>query len=129
MTDQNEKKIIDEEKDEFDKILQYVVLHEFAKRLCENYDVTDEYREQLEQKMSDDIYTALREFREVNGYAEPIHYPRRQKILTNRLFRSIYEDFLPFPEVDTPYERFRALRYKKRKITLRVVRVERRPGK
>ena len=133
MGDHNENTIIYEEKDEFpaefDEMITHAVSYELAKRLCEDIEVTDEYRKQLVQDLANDFSSALREFRKTHGYTKPIRYPRREKMLINRMFRYKGEGFIPFPEVDTPYERFRACFLRKRKITLRFVREERRPIK
>ena len=133
MTDHNKYMLTDEEIDElspaFDRIIKYAILHELASRLCENIDVTNEYRDQLVDDLTDDFFSTLRNFCETHGDMEPIQYPHRYKILTNRAFRFRGENFIPFPEVDTPYERFRSQFHKKRRVTFRAVRTERRPRK
>ena len=133
MTDQNENGIIDEKDVDFpsgfEEMLSYALSYELSKRLCKDIEATDEYRMQLVHDLAKDTVSALRESRESDSYPNPKDYPRRYKLLINRMFRCEGENFIPFPEVDTPYERFRSRTKQKRRMVLRIVRVERRQSK
>ncbi|MBP3375710.1 MAG: hypothetical protein J6L83_02995 [Clostridia bacterium] len=133
MTDQKENKIIDKEEADFypglEEMLAYALSCSIAKRLYKDTEVTDEYRMLFVHDLAKEAISGLREAREAGNYPEPKDYPPRYKVLINRMFRYNAQDDIPFPEVDTPYERFRAQLYFSAGIKLRVVRVERRPRK
>ena len=109
---------------ELDDMVKHAVLHELATRLCESIDLVEEYREQFECGLTEGFCNTLRGFSESNDDLCPTAYGRRQKILVNRLFRYRNIDILPFPEVDTPYERLRFKIAKRHKIKLHCIRKE-----
>ena len=133
MTDMNENEIIDEEnKDctpEIEDMLDSAVSFMLAEKLCEDINIKDADDVQMVYDMAMEAISALGELRKANGFPKPKNYPRRQKVLLNRLFRYNLKDDIPFPEVDTPYERFRGRLYRNRRITFRVARIERRSTK
>ena len=133
MTDHNENKIIDEEdKDhppEFEEMLDGAVSFVLVEKLCEDIEIKDRDDVELVYDMSMKAISVLGKLRKAEGFPKPKDFPRRQKILLNRLFRYNLLDDIPFPEVDTPYERFRAQLYFSPGIKFRVARVERRPCK
>ena len=133
MTDQNENEIIDKENKDctpkFEDMLDSNVSLMLAERLCEDVGIKGADNVQMVYEMAMEAISALRESRETDSYPNPKDYPRRQKVLLNRLFRYNLKNDIPFPEVDTPYERFRSRTKQKRRIALRIVRVERRQSK
>lgn len=133
MTDQKENKIIDKEEANsysgLEDMLTYALSCTIVKKLYKDTDVTDEYRMQFVHELAEEAISGLREAREAGNYPEPKDYPPGYKALINRMFRHEGENFVPFPEVDTPYERFKAQLYSSPGIKFRVARVERRPRK
>ena len=133
MRDKDENEIIDKEnKDctpEFEDMLDSTVSLMLAERLCEDVGIKGADNAQVVYDMAMEAISALGELRKANGFPKPKNYPRRQKVLLNRLFRYNLKDDIPFPEVDTPYERFRGRLYRNRRITFRVARIERRSTK
>lgn len=133
MTDHNENKIIHEEdKDhppEFEEMLDGAVSLVLVEKLCEDIEIKERDDVELVYDMSMKAISALGKLRKAEGFPKPKDFPRRQKILLNRLFRYNLLDDIPFPEVDTPYERFKAQLYSSPGIKFRVARVERRPRK
>ena len=92
-------------------------------------EVTDEYRMQLVHDIANDTASSLRELRDPDNCPDPKDYPCRYKVMINRMFRDEGWNIVPFPEVDTPYERFKERLEENRRITFRVARVERRSRK
>lgn len=133
MTDQKENKIIDKEEANsysgLEDMLTYALSCTIVKKLYKDTDVTDEYRMQFVHELAEEAISGLREAREAGNYPEPKDYPPGYKVLINRMFRYEGMNFVPFPEVDTPYERFKAQLYSSPGIKFRVARVERRPRK
>ena len=133
MRDEIENGIIDKEnKDhttEFEDMLDSAVSFALVEKLCEDIRIKDTDNMQMVYEMAMGAISALGELRKADGFPKPKNYPRRQKVLLNRLFRYNLKDDIPFPEVDTPYERFRGRLYRNRRITFRVARIERRSTK
>ena len=133
MRDKDENEIIDKEnKDctpEFEDMLDSTVSLMLAERLCEDVGIKGADNAQVVYDMAIEVVSALEKIRKADGFPKPKCYPRRQKVLLNRLFRCDLKNDIPFPEVDTPYERFRGQLYRNCRIKLRIVRIERRPSK
>ena len=133
MRDEVENEIIDKEnKDctpEFEDMLDSTVSLMLAERLCEDVGIKGADNAQVVYDMAIEVVSALEKIRKADGFPKPKNYPRRQKVLLNRLFRYDLKNDIPFPEVDTPYERFRGQLYRNRKITFRIARIERKHEK
>ena len=133
MRDKDENEIIDKENKEltpeFEDMLDSAVLFALVEKLCEDIRIKDTDNMQMVYDMAMGAISVLRELRKADGFPKPKNYPRRQKVLLNRLFRYDLKNDIPFPEVDTPYERFRGRLYRNRKITFRIARIERKHEK
>ena len=133
MRDKYENEIIDKENKErtpeFEDMFDSDVSFALVEKLCEDIRIKDTDNMQMVYEMAMEAISALGELRKADGFPKPKNYPRRQKVLLNRLFRYDLKNDIPFPEVDTPYERFRGQLYRNRRVTLRIVRIERRAEK
>ena len=133
MRDKDENEIINKENKElapeFEDMLDSAVLFALVEKLCEDIRIKDTDNMHMVYEMAMGAISALGELRKADGFPKTKNYPRRQKVLLNRLFRHDLKNDIPFPEVDTPYERFRGQLYRNCRIKLRIVRIERRPSK
>ena len=133
MRDEVENEIINKENKElapeFEDMLDSAVLFALVDKLCEDIRIKDTDNMQMVYEMAMGAISVLRELRKADGFPKPKCYPRRQKVLLNRLFRYDLKNDIPFPEVDTHYERFRGQLYRNRRVTLRIARIERRSEK
>ena len=133
MRDKDENEIIKKENKEltpeFEDMLDSAVLFALVEKLCEDIRIKDTDNMPMVYEMAMGAISVLGELRKADGFPKPKNYPRRQKVLLNRLFRYDLKNDIPFPEVDTPYERFRGQLYRNRRGTLRIVRIERRAEK